>query len=692
MIKMSQKDQEAAIDERIERIRKRNEEIQRRYLEVEADKLNAEKLNAAVKFSPPPAKHPDTERKSYNKPESMNRNPRFERKLPDKPYVPKHQVHGKKTSFADNDKPPPDPVFTFLSDSSRDAPKFDHPSDEITARENFSGGDFRGSRGGGRGRGWSRGRGSPGRGGKRGPGNQQARQSPQMQPDYQAWRAEREKIDQDRITRQKTAEGNWRREWDMKKLSQDCVLTESDEFKIQRTVVNELASPAAKDQEGKSSLLAMPGSRGSTGEKKTVAFKVNEVNPVNSAGTGRVGPRQKPRLSYSSQSEDEKEVRAPILRKKGHGNQGSQSSPVPDDTSKKPPLPPRANTGSPKKQVVTKSYPSTSKESESPTTEGKELSRGSSHENISEAGDDSWEDVATTSGNESADFSDADVTKKSNSKGDKHEKTYSKIHDVEVEDDSAYGFNEASALDLSAVKGFESTYLKEEITIDEKNISYEEETEQESFHGENLEDTGQLEDEVDGKVEDYDDHIASDEDNVKSSKEIERETKEMGSLADETYKKEEVNTSVANEQKEDTVSSAEEIYEESSDDVKKYMESPTSSPEVHIEQNSKVDGTSDKAAIGGENNLSVASTDRDNKNAHQEENYNRSDLVMDECKSKLSENDENLKARGNLTLPETENSIDSNSESCPKKESEGTDVSTANSENDTQPTAELGLT
>ena len=38
------------------------------------------------------------------------------------------------------------------------------------------------------------------------------------QPEYEAWRAERNRIDEDRISRQRTAEGNWRREWDNNKV------------------------------------------------------------------------------------------------------------------------------------------------------------------------------------------------------------------------------------------------------------------------------------------------------------------------------------------------------------------------------------------------------------------------------------------------------------------------------------------
>ena len=40
-------------------------------------------------------------------------------------------------------------------------------------------------------------------------------------PEYEAWRAERIRIDNDRISRQKTAEGQWRREWDHEKITQE---------------------------------------------------------------------------------------------------------------------------------------------------------------------------------------------------------------------------------------------------------------------------------------------------------------------------------------------------------------------------------------------------------------------------------------------------------------------------------------
>lgn len=49
----------------------------------------------------------------------------------------------------------------------------------------------------------------------------QGRGSDGPQPEYEAWRAERNRIDSDRISRQKTAEGHWRREWDNEKIIQE---------------------------------------------------------------------------------------------------------------------------------------------------------------------------------------------------------------------------------------------------------------------------------------------------------------------------------------------------------------------------------------------------------------------------------------------------------------------------------------
>lgn len=43
-------------------------------------------------------------------------------------------------------------------------------------------------------------------------------------PEYDAWRAERNRIDEARINRQRTAEGNWRREWDSNKVRYNKII------------------------------------------------------------------------------------------------------------------------------------------------------------------------------------------------------------------------------------------------------------------------------------------------------------------------------------------------------------------------------------------------------------------------------------------------------------------------------------
>lgn len=40
----------------------------------------------------------------------------------------------------------------------------------------------------------------------------------------EAWRAERLRIDEARIQRQKTADGKWRREWDSDKIHEEYVI------------------------------------------------------------------------------------------------------------------------------------------------------------------------------------------------------------------------------------------------------------------------------------------------------------------------------------------------------------------------------------------------------------------------------------------------------------------------------------
>ncbi|KAK3909144.1 Coiled-coil domain-containing protein 9 [Frankliniella fusca] len=118
--------------------------------------------------------------------------------------------------LAEGDGPPPDPSYSFLGDSMRDSPE----SVERRGQPNR--------------RGFHRGR---GRGGQtwnnrnsndfRRDGFEDGRdvhssnfEGNKRQSD-DAWRRERHLIDQERINRQKTSDGNWSREWDNHKVLQD---------------------------------------------------------------------------------------------------------------------------------------------------------------------------------------------------------------------------------------------------------------------------------------------------------------------------------------------------------------------------------------------------------------------------------------------------------------------------------------
>lgn len=151
------------------------------------------------------------------------------------------------------------------------------------------------------------------------------------------------------------------------------------------------------------------------------------VNAPVVAGTGRVGPRQRPRFSYSSQSEDE----APLRRVEVQPDRTSSSNDkAPSDSwnthssasaLSKPPLPP--STGmkpnlKPKKQHFKKleqdsKFRKQRGKKEIDSTESSKCVDNKEGEiavvavenyqkGTESGGDDSWEDVTTTSGNDSA--------------------------------------------------------------------------------------------------------------------------------------------------------------------------------------------------------------------------------------------------------------------------------------------------
>ncbi|XP_034195474.2 uncharacterized protein LOC117611592 [Osmia lignaria lignaria] len=193
-----------ALTEKINKIRQLNEEIKRRHEEVEEDKKNAAKQNALVQMVP------STDWPERKEPPEFTISPKTKQKSTKErhEYIPQsHSGEGRKIhSFAQGEGPPPDPKYNFLADSEREEP-MEYAKETVGSRSTNKGsrGSFRKKIGG---------RENVEKDNKINKGNYKD----ESQSGYDAWRAERNRIDEDRISRQRTAEGNWLREWDNDKF------------------------------------------------------------------------------------------------------------------------------------------------------------------------------------------------------------------------------------------------------------------------------------------------------------------------------------------------------------------------------------------------------------------------------------------------------------------------------------------
>ncbi|XP_063242667.1 coiled-coil domain-containing protein 9-like [Bacillus rossius redtenbacheri] len=402
---MSRSKEDELLEERIEKIRRKNEEIKRRHLEVEADKRHAAKLNALVQPKAPsedwtsawsaPGAGP---RRQGAPPEQPAPEARRRRDLDgtDGQRTPKQ--NGKCYVFTEVNGPPPDPVYNFLADSEREP-----------GRE---GAERRGSRQAG-----ARGASGRPRGRERAPPHKEVRRN-NHHAEYEAWRAERNRIDQDRINRQKTAEGLWRREWDNEKVTQDCKEDEGLNEPVSHPSQGRFASgrfnsaPLERDGEsaklpernppaGKRNICKVDGTltisiANDASLPTTGSLQRVRVRPPAVVGSGRVGPRQKARASYSSQSEDEQHSPQRLSRAADPARSIVQTVRC-NPASLRPPLPPGHSPGE-GRQGRKRNMRGDCPKKEQRRTDSTGSSRGNDSEG---AGDESWEDV-TTSGTESA--------------------------------------------------------------------------------------------------------------------------------------------------------------------------------------------------------------------------------------------------------------------------------------------------
>lgn len=267
------------LDERMERIRKRNEELEQKHREAEADRLAALRNNAMVVTTRPVAAAAATDADdwprahrydSYDFPyetaaldgkSAANSNTssaehtgesNAETPASAQPASSAKGPGGRDyKKFADGEGPPPDPSFNFLADAERDGKRRTNAGEKManggkvaqqlnggersnkdwrSPANNAADGDATSSahrqRGGVQG-GSFKGTRGPNNINNNGAGNKgnnvagRLRNAQQPKRDDSAvnveWRHERERIDEARIGRQKTGDGKWRREWDNEK-------------------------------------------------------------------------------------------------------------------------------------------------------------------------------------------------------------------------------------------------------------------------------------------------------------------------------------------------------------------------------------------------------------------------------------------------------------------------------------------
>ncbi|KAL2725116.1 putative serine/threonine-protein kinase tsuA [Vespula squamosa] len=322
------------LEERISKIRQQNEEIKRRHEEVEEDKKNAAKLNALVQMVPstdwPERKEPP----EYSNPSKAT----HKQKSATKEQLEHVQLHHP-NDRRKGEGPPPDPKYNFLADAEREENSVPNQR-ENTGNKNHN----RSIRGNFKKRGMGR------EGQQRGRTYHGAHRD-EHKPEYEAWRKERNRIDEDRISRQKTAEGNWRREWDNDKAHLANEVSKGEG----KVTLGDFTKKDGRYSDGSGytghnrnayhksfrgsprnfhnnhdyhhmnsydqhnhDMSSMPLSvdeRTVVATDKSIKVTLNQSNmtkgpvmsvKVNSpsiAGTGRVGPRQRTRVTYSSHSD-----------------------------------------------------------------------------------------------------------------------------------------------------------------------------------------------------------------------------------------------------------------------------------------------------------------------------------------------------------------------------------------------------
>lgn len=199
------------LEQRIERIRKRDEEIEKKHREAEADRLAALQANAMVKTTAPVDDDDWPKAHKYDKLDftydvKCDQTDVDEKKPMDEPRL---QRPFKK--FPEGQGPPSDPKFNFLADAERDGKSQganasnENKNWRINSNNNSSSNSNR--RNNSNNSSFNRGRNSGGKGGKSQADGKKGK--PNDEPILR--KNDRERNNEQRIQRQKSSDGMWRR-------------------------------------------------------------------------------------------------------------------------------------------------------------------------------------------------------------------------------------------------------------------------------------------------------------------------------------------------------------------------------------------------------------------------------------------------------------------------------------------------
>lgn len=243
-----------SLEARIERIRERDEEIEKRHREAEADRLAALQANAMVKTTAPK----DEDWPKAHKYDKLDFTYDVKADDVDESNKKAGSVLSRNyKKFPEGQGPPADPTYNFLADAERDGTAKNGAANSEAEKKDWrascTGGHLN-RRGNNNNNSFNKGRNNgngKGKGNATGPGKFQQRNSAGADGEYSSWKNERERIDESRVNRQKSDEGKWRREWDNEKTAQDTsnqskvANTGNVAPKVANTPINNARSPTA---------------------------------------------------------------------------------------------------------------------------------------------------------------------------------------------------------------------------------------------------------------------------------------------------------------------------------------------------------------------------------------------------------------------------------------------------------------